>query len=100
MLNTTTKVTLSEQADCFLKCATYPVRAHLIGLLRDKIHSAGDQMVVIGMTCECDEHIYRAFKSYAYRPGIRIVFHIVRYQQHIHVDRIAWRDCDPYGDNG
>jgi hypothetical protein len=93
------RVTLSIDADSFLADCTPTVRDHLVKVIRDKAQAADQQMPVLSWTCDGNyPHIERAMKDYRFRPGIRILFHITRHKESIHIDRIAWRDCDPYAD--
>lgn len=73
------------------------VQRHIVSALKGSLPDAGVQMVVRGMTCNLPDHIYRAFKFYAYAPGHRVIFHFVS-PDTIVIDVVARRDCDPYGD--
>jgi hypothetical protein len=57
------------------------------------------QMVVMNMTCNLPDHIWRAMKVYAYPPGYRIIFHREPGNV-VYIDKIARRDQNPYGDGG
>ncbi len=55
------------------------------------------QMVVMGMTINLPDHIYRAMKLYAYQPTYRVIFHREPGNV-VYIDKIAARCDNPYGD--
>lgn len=80
-----------------LKTLPLEVQRYLLAGIRREIPQAQHCMVVIGWTEAMQDHIYRAMKFYAYKPGYRVIFHFEN-PTTIIVDRIARRDCDPYQD--
>lgn len=87
------------QAAEFLQNAPNALDNYIRSAIRDLAPCAGQQMVVVGLTCDgCTEHIYRAFKLYGFKPGLRCIFHRNMTDGSVTVEIINWRDCDPYGD--
>jgi hypothetical protein len=90
-------ILVAPDARKFLLDQSPAIRAHLIDVIREKAQHADTQMVVISWTLDgCWPHIERAIKDYAYRPGIRCLFH--KTHEGITIDKIDWRCNDPYGD--
>lgn len=96
---TATRITLSEEAARFLDSVPALVRDHMVKVIRAKAQQPETQMCVISWTADpAWPWIERAMKDYRFKPGIRVLFHIVKRGSLIHVDRIAYRCDDPYGD--
>lgn len=90
-------VIFAPQAAGFLKTATPAVRQHLIELIKERAPQAHTAMILLSWTCDGSwPHVERVFKSYRYSPGIRMLFHFTINPDGICIDRIDWRDCEPY----
>lgn len=96
-LTATCKVTLKPEAAHFLQSLPTPVKCALIDFIRTEARRADKQMVVKSWTLDLPDHIYRTFKWYAERPGIRAIFY--RTHDGLTIVRIAWRCDDPYLDS-
>lgn len=93
----TAKIIVKGEAVNWLNAQPKNVRQHIIDMIREKAQHPTDQMVVTGMTFDLPDHIFRAMKSYVFKPGIRVIFYITT--AGVCVTRIAWRCDDPYGDS-
>lgn len=81
----------------FLKKLPRATAEYLVGEIYRQAQRATDQMVVLSMTFDDKwPHIERAIKVYRWSPGIRVLFHCTVNPVGIFVDRIDWRDCEPY----
>jgi hypothetical protein len=90
-------VTFSPEAKRFMNTATPAVREALIELIKERAPYAHEQMIMLSWTCDGSwPHIERVFKSYRFSPGIRMLFHFAINPDGICIDRIDWRDCEPY----
>lgn len=94
-------ITLENQPQIWLRAIRQKspvVVQYVMDYLLEHAKDAGQQMVVIGMTYDMPDHIYRVFKLYKFPPGIRVIFHRDMRTGDIWVTRIGWRDDDPYAD--
>lgn len=73
------------------------VQRYLSGVISAQAQYGHEQMCVVGWTFDLPDHIYRCIKALMYKPGIRVIFHFETACL-ITIDRIAWRDADPYLD--
>ena len=90
---------LSGQAIAFVSKLGPALRQHTIDVIKAAALRPGDYDVVLGWTNDPDwPHLERKIKVRVPYPGYRILFHVTSTPRGIYIDRIAWRDCDPYLD--
>lgn len=93
------KVMLKPDAAAFLQSIPADLKCALIDFIRHEVQHADKAMVVVSLTCDGSwPWIERAFKFYASRPTVRILYHLTH--EGITIDKIAYRCDNPYGDNG
>lgn len=93
---TKTTVKLSPDADQTMRRLPHPMRDHFRGVIETEAQRSHVQPIVTRQTHE-GPHIVRVIKDYRFPPGWRIIFRHLSFFE-ILVEKIAARNCDPYGD--